>query len=98
MAQVKIDPSKKANNARIVAGEGTLSSGSVAIATGLSTVVSVNVSLKDATAPGVTTSVVSYGVSGGTVTLYGWKVTGSGDATLIAATDADVVSYSVVGY
>ena len=98
MAQATIAPEKKSGNLKIVAGEGTLSSGSVAIVTGLSTILSAIVTLKDASAPGVTTSVVTYGISGGTVTVYGWKVTASGNATLVAASDADVVSYVIAGY
>ena len=98
MAQGTIAPDKKSNNLQTVVGEGALSSGTLAIVTGLSTIIGVVVALKDASAPGVTTSVLTYGVSGGTVTAYGWKVTGSGDTTLVAATDADLVSYTIVGY
>ncbi len=68
-----------------------------AIATGLTTVVAFVCSLKGTGAPGVGTSIVTYDISGATVNLYGWKVTGAGDTTLIASTGTETVGWIAVG-
>lgn len=52
----------------------------------------VYVSLKNGSAPGVGTSVLTYDVSDETVSVYAWKPTSSGDATLIASTGTETHS------
>lgn len=66
-------------------------------ATGLTTIVAAAISLKGTAAPGVGTSVVTYGTSSGTLNLYGWKVTSSSDTTLIASTGTETVGWIAVG-
>lgn len=66
-------------------------------ATGLASIVSCAVSIKTTTAPALSTSVVTYDTSVGTVNLYGWKPTGAGDTTLIASTGTDTVGWVCVG-
>lgn len=53
--------------------------------------------LKGSSAPGLGTSVLTYEISGNTLSIYAWKVTGSGDATLIASTGTETVAYVVTG-
>ena len=55
------------------------------------------VSLKGSSAPGLGTSVLSYEISDNTLSIYAWKVTGAGDATLIASTGTETVTYAVTG-
>jgi len=81
----------------IDAGTGTLGSGTATITSKLSTVTHVGCTLDVAGAPALTTSQFSWTASGGTITVYGWKPTGSGDTTLIAATDADTFSWYAIG-
>lgn len=68
------------------------------IATGLTTVIAVALTLSGSAAPGVGTSELTYTISGGTVNVYGWKVTASGDATLIASTGTETFSWIAVGF
>ena len=90
---------KKTSNTRIVGGETTLDgSNPTAVSTGLSTITSVTLTIANASAPGVGTSILTYAVSGGTLSIYAWKVTASGNATLVASTGTETVSYTVVGY
>lgn len=67
------------------------------IVTGLTTVVGFALTLSTASAPGVGTSSVTGVISSGTINAYGWKVTGSGDATLIASTGTENVAWVAVG-
>lgn len=67
------------------------------IATGLATIVGYVVGLAGSAAPGVGTSVLTAAASGSTLNVYGWKVTGTGDATLIASTGTDAFSWIAVG-
>ncbi|MGE5500701.1 MAG: hypothetical protein ACM3W4_02110 [Ignavibacteriales bacterium] len=67
------------------------------ITTGLTTITGASVALKGTAAPGVGTSVLTYGVSGGTLNVYAWKVTATGDATLIASTGTETIGWSAVG-
>jgi len=70
---------------------------SVAVTTNFATIDAVVVTRGTATAPGVGASMYTYGVVANVVTIYAWKVTASGDATLIAATVATNVDYIIVG-
>ena len=91
---------KKTSNTRSVGGETTLDgSNPTAVSTGLSTITGVTLTLASSSAPGVSTSILTYAVSGCTLSIYAWKVTSSSDTTLVASTDSSsTVSYVVVGY
>jgi len=67
------------------------------IATGLSVVTGVQLTLGSAVAPGLNTSILTYAISGGTINVYGWKPTGATDPTLIASTGVDAFSWVAVG-
>lgn len=67
------------------------------VATGLTTIVAVALALKKNSAPGVGTSVVTYDTTAGTLNLYGWKVTATGDATLVASTGTETVGWIAIG-
>ena len=54
--------------------------------------------LKGSGAPGLGTSVLTYTVSENVLSIYAWRVTGAGDATLIASTGTETVAYAVTGY
>jgi predicted RecA/RadA family phage recombinase len=83
---------------KIVAGEAALDgSNPTPIATGLTTIVSVDLTLKKNTAPGLGTSILTYDTTGGTLNVYGWKPTAAGDCTLIASTGTETFSYVVRG-
>jgi hypothetical protein len=87
-----------ATGVRTVRGEVALDgTNPTPVTTGLTTITSAVVALKGTAAPGVGTSVVTYGFSGGTLNIYGWKVTGAGDTTLIASTGTETVGYTVTG-
>lgn len=88
---------------KIARGEVTLDGGNpTPISTGLATVVACTVTDKRSTAPGVdpTAFTVDYGggVAAGTVNVYAWKITATGDGTLVASTDSDdVISWIAIG-
>jgi predicted RecA/RadA family phage recombinase len=83
---------------KIVAGEAALDgSNPTPIATGLTTITSVELVLKKNTAPGVGTSILTYDTTGGTLNVYGWKPTATGDCTLIASTGTETFSYVARG-
>jgi hypothetical protein len=84
---------------KIVAGEVTLDgTNPTPIATGLTAVTGVALTLKSASAPGDDPSWLSYDVSGGTVNVYAWKNTGGTDPTLVASTSSTaVVGYIITG-
>jgi len=65
--------------------------------TGLANLDAVSLTLGGSTAPGVGTSTLTYEVLGSTVNIYAWKPTSSADATLIASTGTETVSYALVG-
>lgn len=68
-----------------------------AITTGLTTVTGFGCCLEGSAAPGVGTSVITHTISGGTVSLYAWKVTSNADPTLIASTGTENVAWVAVG-
>lgn len=91
-------PAAVAAGYKIARGETALDgSNPTAVATGLTTVVAFACALKGTAAPGVGTSNITYDISGATVNLYAWKVTGAGDATLIASTGTETVGWVAVG-
>lgn len=70
------------------------------VTTGLSTVVAATVSLEGTAAPGVGTSVLtvaSTNYATGALAVYAWKVTGTGDCTLIASTGTENFEWVAVG-
>lgn len=69
------------------------------VATGLTTVEAFSAQLTGTAAPGLNTSLLTYNttVTGGTVNVYAWKVTGAGDTTLIASTGTETFAWIAVG-
>ncbi len=70
------------------------------VTTGLSTVVAATVSLEGTAAPGVGTSVLtvaSTNYATGALAVYAWKVTATGDCTLIASTGAENFEWIAIG-
>lgn len=67
------------------------------IATGLSAITGVQLTLGSAVALGLNTSILTYAVTGGTINVYGWKPTSATDPTLIASTGTDAFSWVAVG-
>jgi len=87
-----------ANGYKIARGETALGgTNPTVVSTGLTTVVACTTTLKLTTAPGVGTSVITYGTSSGTMNLYGWKVTSNSNPTLIASTGTETVGWVCVG-
>lgn len=83
---------------KVARGETALDGGNpTAVATGLATVVSFTATLKGTAAPGVGTSILTADISGATVNVYAWKVTGAGDTTLIASTGTESFYWTAVG-
>lgn len=70
---------------------------SVEITTPFADIDAVLITHKSGSAPGVGSAHFTYSVSGNVVTIYAWKVTASGDATLIAGTVETNVSYAIIG-
>lgn len=81
---------------KVASGEATFT-GTTTVATGLTTIAACDVTIKIGTAPGVGTSTVTYTSSAGTLSLFGWKPTATGDATLIAATAAATAGWRCTG-
>ena len=80
----------------VLCGESAVTA-SVAITTEFATIDAVVVTLKTGTAPGVNSSHFTYNVSNNVVTIYAWKVTASGNATLVAGTVETDVGYVIIG-
>lgn len=68
-----------------------------AVATGLATVVACNTNIVTNVALGLGTSNITYVISGTSIAVYGWKVTGITDNTLIASTGTDPISWQCTG-
>lgn len=91
-------PAAVAAGYKIARGETALDgSNPTPATTGLTTIVACSATIKATAAPGVGTSIVTYGSSSGTLNLYGWKVTATGDATLIASTGTETIGWVCVG-
>lgn len=83
---------------KIVAGEVALDgTNPTPIATGLTTVTGVALTLKGTAAPGLSTECLTYDVSGGTVNVYAWKATSVSNPTLIASTGTETIGYVITG-
>lgn len=90
--------SSTATGVKIAGGEVALDgSNPTTVATGLTTITGAVITLKKATAPGVTVSSFSYDASGGTLSIYAWKPTSAADPTLIASTATDTVAWQATG-
>ena len=100
MAEATLSPNiGPSTNTVVVGGETTLDgSNPTAVSTGLSTITGVTLTISNGSAPGVGTSVLTYTVSGGTLSIFAFKPTSSSNPTLVASTGTETVSYPVVGY
>ncbi len=67
------------------------------VTTGLTTIVSCALTIKQTATPGLSTSVLTYDTSSGTLNMYGWMVTSSSVTTLIASTYTPTVGWVCVG-
>jgi len=81
---------------KMVAGTVTLGgSNPTAVATGLTAVTSAVACIQDASTPGLDPVILTVdfggGVAAGTVNIYAWKFTSSGNPTLIASTNNAIV-------
>lgn len=91
-------PAAVAAGYKIARGETALDgSNPTPVTTGLATITGCATTIKTTSAPGVSTSVVTYDTSSGTMNLYGWKVTNSSTTTLIASTGTDTIGWVCVG-
>jgi hypothetical protein len=84
---------------KIARGVTSVTGSATNIATGLSEVEDVIVSLKRSAAPGLEVSLVTWaaGAAAGQINLYCWKPTAANDCTLIAATVAQNVEWLAIG-
>lgn len=83
---------------RVVVGEVALDgSNPTPVATGLTTITAVALTIKSSSTPGDSTAVVTYDTSGGTLNLYGWQNTSGTDPTLVASTGTPTVGYIAYG-
>jgi len=64
---------------------------------GLTTCVAAFASLAGSAAPGVSTSVITTVINGANLDFYAWKITGVGDATLIASTGTETFNWFALG-
>lgn len=67
------------------------------VTTGFATIDAVYLQLEGSSAPGVSTSTLTYEVSNNVVNIYAWKPTSSGDTTLVASDGTETVSYTIIG-
>lgn len=67
------------------------------IVTGLTTVNGFSATIEGSSAPGDNTSVLTYTISGGTVSVYAWKNTSGTDPTLVASTGTENIAWVAVG-
>jgi hypothetical protein len=67
------------------------------ISTGLTTIASCNSTIQRSSAPGLSTTTVTWTGATGQLALYQWKPTSVSNPTLIASTDAVTLSWACVG-
>ena len=85
---------------RIVSGTIALDgSNPTPVTTGLGQIVAGGASLSSSTAPGTSTIYVSaqFASVGGTMNLYAWKATATGDCTYVASTGTETVNWWAMG-
>ena len=64
----------------------------------LKTIEWAQVTFETTAAPGLDPALVTHAISGQTVNVYAWKVTGAGDTTLVASTNnTDEVAWMAIG-
>ena len=102
MAQVIVAPEVVSNKLKIVTGEIALD-GTNPTPLDLSAffktkIVSVDISIRNASAPALGLSTVTYDIVDRLVNLFGWEPTGAGDTTLVASSDTETIAYTVVGF
>lgn len=66
-------------------------------ATGLTSIIAATVTLKGSAAPGVGTSVLTSVINGTSLDVYAWKVTATGDCTLVASTGTETFYGIAIG-
>lgn len=87
-----------ASGYKIARGETALDgSNPTPVTTGLSTITGCSLTISTSSAPGVSTSVVTYTKSSGTMNMYGWKPTSSADTTLVASAGTDTIGWVCLG-
>lgn len=69
----------------------------VVVNTGLRSIDCAQVTLNQSATPGDTTSVVTFTVAGGVISIYGWMNTTGSDPTLVAGTGTPNVGVFAVG-
>ena len=75
---------------KLARGESTLDGANpTPVAHGLTSCVAFVPTLKGTTAPGVGTSLLTANINGANVDVYAWKVTSTGNTTLLASTGAE---------
>lgn len=98
---IEFDSGKSIRGRRMIAGVVTLDGSNptpIALASYLREVKGAVVSWRTSSAQAVDPTTVTAVVSGSTVNVYAWKVTSSGNPTLIASTDnANLVSFVAWG-
>ena len=95
---VDLAPSGVAAGYKIARGETALDgSNPTPVTTGLTTCIAFVAVLKGSVAPGVGTSVLTAVISGGDANVYAWKVTATGDCTLIASTGTESFYWVAIG-
>jgi len=100
MAEKVLFPDGLTNRVKLVVGEVALDGSNPTAVTinEVDTIVGVTVSMLNASAPALGTSVITYAFTGNVLSIYAWKPTGAGDTTLVASTGTETVSYVVMGY
>ena len=84
----------------VTRGTGSLSgTNPTTVTTGLTTIIMCNVALNETAigSSGLGTSTLTYTFSGGTLSVYAWKPTSSGNPTLIASSGTDAYSWNCLG-
>lgn len=68
------------------------------VTTGFGTSISgCSLTIKESSAPGIATTTMTYTTSGGTLSVYAWKPTSSGNPTLVASTGTETFGWVCTG-
>lgn len=98
MGLMILSPDSKSTKLKLFAGSMALDGSNPTVLTlPFSNVTSVALTLAGSTTPGDSTRVLTYAVSGRTLSIYAWKAAVA-DPTLEASTGTETFSYVVVGY
>ena len=91
-------PEQRASNLRFDFGEVALdASNPTPVTTKLNTILVAVVTIKNASAPGLATTTVTYAFSGKSLNIYAWTPS-TADPTLAASSGTETVGYIVFGY